>query len=112
MNEKLRNLFFVINDLRMASLAKLAQSLVRLPSVHFKQFCLKFDLRYSHASEGHGCFGFHTLKKGREEMQTFKICIFDTVEEDFDCKESFGVLCYQLYVLESCMDNRLSLPTL
>ena len=48
--------FCMINDLRMASLAKLAPSLVRLPSVHFKQFCLKFDLRYSNAFEGHGLF--------------------------------------------------------
>ena len=60
--QELRNLYCVINDLRMASLAKLAPSLVRLPSVHFKQFCLKFDLRYSNAFEGHGCLRFHPLK--------------------------------------------------
>ena len=29
---------------------------------NFKQFCLKVDLRYSNAFEGHGCLRFHTLK--------------------------------------------------
>ena len=88
--QELRNLFCVINDLRMASLAKLAPSLVRLPSVYFKEFCLKFDLRYSNAFEGHSYLGFHSFNtqkkilfwqtlKGKDELQTFKISIFDTV---------------------------------